>query len=143
MHGYVAIHVLRKVWGLKRYYDLLYANGSFMSAETCAELASAVQTSLVSYKYLALNDRGHRAFWSIRPKFHMWQHLAETFCTVTKCNPRLFQCYRNESFMGLVRRLVHSGHRKTLASRCLERYIVLVMASRWSPLGLQRDLGVL
>lgn len=133
------------VWGLKRFYDLIYQLPMFLTDEQCASITEAMSVCLLSYHWLALKameDNRHNA-WRIRPKWHMALHLCELFATPARTNPRAMQCYRSESFMGLLRRLVASGHKRTLPQRALERYLLLVTASRWMPRQLQEQLGAL
>ena len=103
-----------------------------------------MDTCLQAYKGLAAEAHaaGKGNAWRCRPKFHLTQHLLHDFCVPSKLSCNMFSCYRNESFMGLIRGLLRHGHKATLAQKALERFSLLVVISNWKPSELDELAGV-
>ena len=86
--------------------------------------------SALSAEALRLKRRGS---WHLKPKAHQCAHLVRDFCVKQRLNTRISQNYRNESFLGVIKHLMKSGHRRALAMRALERFAVLCTTMRWTP----------
>lgn len=119
-------------WGMVRYYDIIYGCGFILSENEIEQLKTAGLTFLQCYgelRRLALQDR--LALWSCIPKMHQFQHLLEEFVPTTHLNPRFLCCYRDESMIGIVKRIAKHSQVASCSSRTLER-LLLYLRCRWA-----------
>lgn len=124
-----------EVWGLDRYYKRTQACGLFLDGPQARSIEKAMlvclrSLSALSKEALRLKRRGS---WRLKPKAHQCAHLVRDFCVKQRLNTRISQNYRNESFLGVIKHLMKSGHRRAIAVRALERFAVLCTTLRWTP----------
>lgn len=133
-----------QVWGLHRFYSLAIPIRILEPAQ-CDEMEHALDTCLACYKALRVeaDDAGNRrAAWRLRPKWHLSQHLVHDFVSPARLAPSMFMCYRNESFMGVIHRLLRNGHKRTLAEKALERFQLLCTVSNWRVADFEAEMGL-
>ena len=110
----------------------------YMAMSLAAFDASAVGTAtrkfLVLYESLTkeAQKKGHSLAWRMKPKFHLVQEMGE-FQVQELGNPRLFWCYRDESFVGFIATIVSSrgggGTASTNPLTAMEKYRALCCIS--------------
>ena len=85
---------------------------------------------LQMYKALALRavETGAKR-WKVRPKMHYLDHTMRE--VQSGLNPRFFQCFLDEDYIGKIIRIASRCHRSKISINVLRRYMVL-LEQRWS-----------
>lgn len=117
-------------WALAAWIHILDHAGIILTGEQKEACLKHGRMHLRIYKALALHavECGARR-WKIRPKMHYLDH---TFREVSNgLNPRFFQCFLDEDFVGKMVGIAMRCHRSTVSFNLLRRYMVL-LDKRWS-----------
>ena len=115
-------------WALVRAINVFDGAAMLLSRADAEQARNFLYVHLQCWQRLAPCLEAHRIFL-IRPKHHYLQHLADDVVR-TRVNPRTFQCFDEESFLGRIKRMVSKCHASTVSSRCIQRY-VLHLSKRW------------
>jgi len=76
--------------------------------------------------------------FGVRPKFHLSDHLVREKIFLYG-SPRLFWCYGDEDFVGLVKRIaIQTRHPRTMELRLLAKYRLFAALHAWSLSNLER-----
>ena len=67
--------------------------------------------------------KSEECLFRLRPKLHYFAHLLN-FVAHTKLNPRRYDLFGAEDFMGKVKKLVKRVHKVTASSAFIRRYII-------------------
>ena len=101
------------------------------AADSADRLEEFCRRHLLLYASLAIESlRADSRFlcWRWYPKHHMLMHLAGEQAT-RMGNPRSWWCYGDEGSIGIAVRIAESTHPRTLATSCMNKYLVSVMLS--------------
>lgn len=116
-------------WALAAWVHTLDHAGLLLTGAQVEACLHYGRVHLRTHKALALwavQNKVRR--WKVRPKMHYLDH---TFREVSNgLNPRFFQCFLDEDFIGKVVSVAERCHRSTVAHNVLRRYMVL-LDRRW------------
>lgn len=70
------------------------------------------------------SDLPQVALWHIVPKFHLWEHIADT--VAPQLNPGYATCYADEDIVGRMAKLAKRSHRAAVARTLLGRWRTLL-----------------
>ena len=134
MHGKTAQHLELMVnvfRGMERYCRSLHSTP--FDATMCTDSMLLYLSSLAALNKLWRIGRdpteASRLPWQVRPKCHLMQHLVLDHMK-NYGNPSLFWCYRDEDFVGAVKRLcAKTKNPATLESRVLLKLVILAALS--------------
>ena len=118
------------LWSLAEYIHRLDVAPLILSHEERQDAIVLGKLHLLTYQKLAERSVHDASFlFKIRPKHHTFDHMLE-FMSKSRINPGKFTCFRDEDFLGHVKRLGQQCHGKTISKRALQRYI-LTLALRF------------
>ena len=108
--------------------------GVLLQPPEALKLRRAGEAFVVVYLRLASQAvAADTAMFKIRPKLHYFHHLA---MNIKVLNPKVLSCFGEESYMGVVGKLAGKVHRRAVAVRTLQRYLIRlaeVLAKRGAP----------
>lgn len=117
-------------WCLTRCLILFEKSGIIMSEEHAAEARRRGRLCLVAYQKLAVTAESNKQLlWRIRPKTHYFYHILEDVAE-TRFNPLVLDTFKDESFLGYIKRLVVKSHASVARERFMMKYITY-LAWRW------------
>ena len=119
---------------LVRFYNLIEAEGMFLSESAKVEMPILGQTLCELYSTLAIEafERNERV-WKITPKLHLTQHLLEWQCLYAG-NPRFYWAYADEDLIGQMMECASSCHPRTLCGICMFKWITLTFSDQLADL---------
>ena len=114
---------------LMRTFAVLYDCYLFVSAIPFDAKAFSDSCRHFLILYASLGN-GEDGFWSVKPKFHMFQELGEFQCVELDMSPQDFWAYKDEDFVGWVAKFAGSkggpSNASTAALRTITKYRVWV-----------------
>jgi hypothetical protein len=117
-------------WALAEFYQVMEAEGRFMSAEGSARFVRAGEAMLQLYHGLAKDASAKgQLMYGLRPKMHLLSHLCIQVAH-DKLNPRFFHCFKDEDMIGRTVKVASKCHRVTISQRMLQRYMLRLLL-RW------------
>ena len=115
------------------------AHGRFIPQDVCDTLAALTEKILVLYNYLACFSIAlGKCLYHLIPKLHMFSHIGYDMCY--QANPRSVHCYSDENMVGKVKRICERCHARTVAFRCVSRYVIMISIRWWMQLAVLRGL---
>ena len=114
------------LWGLSDFIYKLDCAGPWLTAEEAKGCYDSGYLFLDSMQELAnIAGDNNEFLWKVRPKTHyMCHHFDDVYST--RANPRHRTCFMDEDFVGKLARLGRHCHRKTVALRVLQRYLLFI-----------------
>lgn len=110
-------------WSMAAYHATLDGAGRYLTADETEKVCSLARGFLDTYQALArMSIDNSRRQWHIVKKHHYFVHSIIDVRRTRK-NPRFFTCYADEDFVGRIAAVTRRLHRKTVANRCLTRYL--------------------
>ena len=109
---------------LVRFYDILDAEGMYLSAEAKEELPRIGLSFGVIYGQLSAEAEamGQR-LWKATPKFHLFQHLLEWQSPWWGLNPKTAWTYADEDLVGHMVEVASTCHPKTMSTTALFKWL--------------------
>lgn len=116
---------------LCKWFDLVERSGRFLEQSAADDIFRTGMLFLAVYERLALHScaAGGRR-WKYLAKLHVFAHLCEDMKS-TYFNARFFHIFRDEDFMGLLKRLAVKVHKGMLEYRVMTRW--LLRLATWDP----------
>ena len=111
-------------WTLLRAINIFDSSGLLLTPADAAEASRCLDNHLMSWQVLSHRFAEHRCYF-LRPKHHGLAHLAQSIKR-NRLNPRSYQCYDEESFIGRVKRFCSKCHGRTASLRSIQRYLLLL-----------------
>ena len=113
-------------WALQRTIELMDSTDLLFNDDDALEASRCLFLFLDCYQWLAC-DAWHKnlLFFNLRPKCHCLWHTAHSIREL-KINPRVFQNFDEESFLGKIKLIACKCHGKTMTHRVYERYILVL-----------------
>jgi hypothetical protein len=113
-------------WGLQRTIELMDANDLIFAEDDAQEASDSLFLFLRGYQWLAAHSASQKLlFFNLRPKCHCVWHTAHEI-REWKLNPKMFQTFDEESFLGKIKLVACKCHGRTMTRRVFQRYILLL-----------------
>ena len=110
-------------WSIAAYHATLDGADRILTADETEKVCKLARDFLDTYQALSrMSIDEHRRQWHIVKKHHYFVHSIIDIRRTRK-NPRFFTCYADEDFVGRIAAVTRRLHRKTVANRCLARYL--------------------
>ena len=122
--------VARMITSLVSFLNVCGVAGGLFTAEEASKVQQQGRSFLLSYQTLAEEAYSTwQALWKLRPKIHYFAHMVEEWPSTLE-NPGRCDTFDWESFIGTIKAIGAKTHRKTIAHRTCQRYMLL-LACKW------------
>ena len=109
-------------YSLQRVIELMDSSGLIFTQDEAAEASASLRTHLKTYLWLAsYHYSRHLRLFKVRSKTHYKFHVADDI-QATRLNPRMFENFDEESFLGKIKRIGVRCHGATCIVRLFMRY---------------------
>eukprot|EP00969_Alexandrium_andersonii_P282694 12497454-Alexandrium_andersonii.AAC.1 len=116
------LHARRRalvLWALAQLWHIMKASGMWFTDDRARAFAEAGRTLFDNWRCLAHEAQlQKRPRWQVRPKHHALEHTIIS-ASITKRNPRTHWCFKDESQIGLIKKLAQKSHPSTVSLRVL------------------------
>lgn len=122
-----------RVYKCLEYLHKAYTELESWGVDSATRLEEFVRRHVLLYSSLAIESaqKDERfLLWRWYPKHHMVLHLAAEQAKMMG-NPRTWWCYADEGSIGMAVDLAESSHPATLATTCMQKYIVSVLCEMY------------
>lgn len=117
-------------WGFLKFVYICDHSGMFFTREEADDAFEAGHMFLLAYQKLAwASYQNEECLWKVRPKTHYFMELL-FHIKQTRRNPKYYDLFGAEDYMGKVKKCGTKTHRSTTSQRTLQR-LWIFLSHRW------------